>query len=298
MSDTHVIVDRFGYVRPSSLDQAIAELKKDEGARVLAGGTNLLVDLKLERTSAGVLIDIGNLPGLEGIEPSSEGVSIGALTTIRTLATSAFLWERYTALAEAAAAFGSTQVSSRGTIGGNVCNGSPASDTVPSLLAFAARARLVGPDGEREVPVEDLLLGPGEVDLREGEILKGIELPPLDRAGSAFLKISRVRADLARPTGAEGRGGADREGVLGGASARGRTLGKRGDIPDRRRPFECRLPEEGDGRPRLRRAFRRVGEDERTPAAAPREADVASLRSLAEAGLARRADDDRDRPER
>ena len=77
MSDTHVIVDRFGYVRPSSLDQAIAELKKDEGARVLAGGTNLLVDLKLERTSAGVLIDIGNLPGLEGIEPSSEGVSIG-----------------------------------------------------------------------------------------------------------------------------------------------------------------------------------------------------------------------------
>jgi len=198
MTDTHIITRGFGYLRPSSLEQAIAGLRESAGARLLAGGTNLLVDLKLERTAPDLLIDISGLPGLEGIDPSSDGVSIGALTTIRTLATSAFLWERYTALAEAAAAFGSTQVSSRGTIGGNVCNGSPASDTVPALLAFDARAVVVGPDGEREVPVEELLLGPGRIGLKEGEVLTGIELPPFERSGSAFLKISRVRSDLAK----------------------------------------------------------------------------------------------------
>jgi len=202
MTDTHIITRRFSYLRPPSLDEAIAGLKEGAGARLLAGGTNLLVDLKLERTAPGLLIDISGIPGIEGIEAGSFGVSIGALTTIRTLAISDHLWSGYTALAEAAAAFGSTQVSARGTIGGNVCNGSPASDTVPALLAFDARAVIAGPNGERGAPVEDLLLGPGRVDLKEGEILTGIDLPSLEHSGSAFLKISRVRSDLAKASAA------------------------------------------------------------------------------------------------
>ncbi len=202
MTNTHIIARRFGYFRPSSLDQAIAGLRENAGARLLAGGTNLLVDIKLERAAPDLLIDISGIPGIEGIELRSSGISIGSLTTIRTLSTSDHLWSGYTALAEAAASFGSTQVSARGTIGGNVCNGSPASDTVPALFAFDACAAIAGPGGERRAPIEDLLLGPGSVDLKEGEILTGIDLPSLERSGSAFLKISRVRADLAKASAA------------------------------------------------------------------------------------------------
>jgi xanthine dehydrogenase iron-sulfur cluster and FAD-binding subunit A len=109
------------------------------------------------------------------------------------------LWTSYTALAEAAAAFGSTQIAMRGMIGGNICNGSPASDTVPALLVLGAEAILASATGERVVPLGDLLSGPGKVRLRDGEILTVVRLPKsAGQAGSAFLKIGRVRADLAK----------------------------------------------------------------------------------------------------
>jgi len=200
MINSHLLVHRFGYVRPTSLREATAALRERPDAAILAGGTNLLVDLKLERVQPANVIDVTFVPELHGVEERSDGLWIGALTSIYALATSERLWKEYTALAEAAAAFGSTQVMMRGTLGGNVCNGSPASDTVPALVAFGADAFLVGPEGERMVPVGDLLEGgPGKVRLRKGEILAAIRLPrATEQSGSAFLKISRVRADLAK----------------------------------------------------------------------------------------------------
>ena len=199
MTNTHILIHRFGYVRPTSLSEAVDALREHPDAAVLAGGTNLLVDMKLERVAPANVIDITSVPGLHGIEERSDGLWIGALTSIRALMTSDLLWTDYTALAEAAAAFGSTQVATMGTLGGNICNGSPASDTVPALLTFEAEVTLVGPDGKRVLSVGDLLEGPGKVRLREEEILAAVRLPRTGpQTSSAFLKLSRVRADLAK----------------------------------------------------------------------------------------------------
>ena len=205
-TNTHLLAHSFAYLRPTSLKEALAMLREHPDARILAGGTNVLVDMKMEEaqpgqgaTPAESLVDITHVRELVGIVEDPAGIRIGAATPIRTLAVSAVLWREYTALAEAAAAFGSTQVAMRGTIGGNICNGSPASDTVPALLAFGAEAILASTQGERVVPVGDLLVSPGKVRLRDGEMLVGVRLPKsVGKAGSAFLKISRVRADLAK----------------------------------------------------------------------------------------------------
>ncbi|MCX6100139.1 MAG: xanthine dehydrogenase family protein subunit M, partial [Candidatus Bipolaricaulota bacterium] len=198
-TNTHLLAHTFAYLRPTSLKEALAMLKEHADARILAGGTNVLVDMKLERTKPAKVIDITHVPGLSGIAEDGSGVRIGALTPIRTLSTSALLWTSYTALAEAAAAFGSTQIAMRGTLGGNTCNGSPASDTVPALLVLGAEAILASATGERVVPLGDLLSSPGKVRLRDGEILTAVRLPKsVGQAGSAFLKIGRVRADLAK----------------------------------------------------------------------------------------------------
>jgi xanthine dehydrogenase iron-sulfur cluster and FAD-binding subunit A len=199
-TNSHLLVHRFGYLRPATLADAITALAEHGArARILAGGTNLIVDMKLERVAPEVVIDLSGLPELVGIREEAGTIRIGALTPIRALATSALLWSRATALAEAAAAFGSTQIAMRGTIGGNVCNGSPASDTVPALVALGAEAVLVDRDGERTVAVGDLLKGPGETRVRTGEILREIRLAPAgSQTTSAFLKLSRVRADLSK----------------------------------------------------------------------------------------------------
>lgn len=202
-TNSHILMHRFAYLRPTSLKEAFAMLKEHADARILAGGTNVLVDIKMQAKPADALpskvMDITHIPGLSGIAEESSGVRIGALTPIRSLATSNDLWTSYTALAEAAAAFGSTQIAMRGTLGGNICNGSPASDTVPALLVLGAEAILASATGERVVPLGDLLSGPGKVRLRDGEILTGVRLPKsVGTAASAFLKIGRVRADLAK----------------------------------------------------------------------------------------------------
>lgn len=177
MTNTHILSRRFGYLRPTSLQEAIAALREHPEAAILAGGTNLLVDLKTEERKVANVIDITFVPELHGFEERSDGLWIGALTSIYALATSETLWKNYSALAEAAAAFGSTQIAMMGTLGGNVCNGSPASDTVPALVAFGADAYIVGPEGERMAAVGDLLEGPGKARLRKGEILAAIRLP-------------------------------------------------------------------------------------------------------------------------
>jgi len=202
-TNSHILSHRFAYLRPNSLKEALALLAENLDAKILAGGTNLLVDMKLGKAAPAKVIDITFVPEMRGIEERSDGVWIGALTTIRELAVSRLLWTSYTALAEAAAAFGSTQVAMRGTLGGNVCNGSPASDTVPALLAFGAEAYLMGPEGERMAVLGDLLAGPGQVKLRKGEILAAVRMPKVTAGtGSAFLKISRVHADLAKVSAA------------------------------------------------------------------------------------------------
>jgi carbon-monoxide dehydrogenase medium subunit len=204
MTNSHILVQGFEYIEPASLEETIALLGQyGDRAQVLAGGTYLLVQMKMERLAPECVINLARLPGLESIVPHEGGLRIGALTKIRALRNSAPVQAGYAALAESCAAFGSTQIQMMGTVGGNLCNGSPASDTVPALVALDARLVFAGPEGERALPVDEFLLGPGQTALREGELLVAIELPsppsPLGGGGgSAFIKLSRVAADLAK----------------------------------------------------------------------------------------------------
>jgi carbon-monoxide dehydrogenase medium subunit len=231
MTNTHLLVHGFDYDEPATVGDAVALLAEHgDRARVMAGGTNLIVWMKMEQAAPEVVINVGRLPGLEGIAPQNGpegGLEIGALTTIWDLRNglvgrAAAARVDVTALAEACASFGSTQIQLTGTIGGNVCNGSPASDTVPALMALGAELVLVGPNGERKLPIEEFLVGPGETALRPGELLSSVVIPPFTHhasrvthhasrltshasrftSGSAFVKISRVRADLAKASAA------------------------------------------------------------------------------------------------
>jgi carbon-monoxide dehydrogenase medium subunit len=212
MTNSHLLLQEFDYYEPATLQEALSLLSEyGNQAQVMAGGTNLIVWMKMEQVAPEVVVNIDGLPGLRGTTSSGaadEALQIGALTKIWELRSTTGLQADYTALAEACAAFGSTQIQLMGTIGGNVCNGSPASDTVPALMALGAKLVLVGSEGERIVPIEEFLVGPGKTALRSGELLSSVILPPLARPtsrvahGSAFVKISRVRADLAKASAA------------------------------------------------------------------------------------------------
>ena len=197
--NSHLLAHAFDYVRPSSIDEAATLLRSDPSAALLAGGTNLLVDMKLERVAPSSVIDITNLPELSGVAIEDGSLGIGALTRIRDLALSEPVWTHAACLADAAASFGSTQIMMMGTLGGNIANGSPASDTVPSLVVLGAEADLAGPDGTRTALVADLLDAPGRIAVERGGMLTRIRIPAAPAGtGSAFLKLSRVRADLAK----------------------------------------------------------------------------------------------------
>ncbi len=211
MTNSHILVHEFAYEEPASLEEAVVLLSQPGRlARVLAGGTDLLVQMKMERVKPDGVISIRRIPGLDGVELREDGLHIGAMATIHALRNHPLVRRLYPALAQACASFSTTQVQVMGTIGGNLCNASPASDAAPALIVHEARAVLRGPDGERRLPVEDLFLGPGRSALGRGELLVELVLPlPASRSteagvstGTAFLKISRVAADIAKANAA------------------------------------------------------------------------------------------------
>ncbi len=201
MTNTHILVQEFDYLEPGSLEETISLLNEHgDRAEVLAGGTDLIVQMKMERTAPDYVVNVNHVPELNGMTVQDGKLEIGALTTIRTIRNEPQVQAEYTALSEACAAFGSTQIQMMGTIGGNACNGSPASDTVPALMAFDAQLTLAGPDGKRTVSLEEFLIGPGKTSLQKGELLVSATLPTPTggKVGSAFIKVSRVEADLAK----------------------------------------------------------------------------------------------------
>lgn len=198
-TNTHFLVQNFDYVEPATLDEAISLLKRyGKQAQLMLGGTHLLTMMKMEREKPGAIISLKQIPGLNTITKTEDGgLCVGAGMTIFEIRSHPYIRTHYRSLAEACAAFGSTQIQIMGTLGGNLCNGSPASDTVPALLVFGAHIVLNGSDGKRQIPLEEFLLGPGKVALKDGEILTSIILPP-PSGTSLFIKISRVAADLAK----------------------------------------------------------------------------------------------------
>jgi xanthine dehydrogenase iron-sulfur cluster and FAD-binding subunit A len=204
MTNSHILIQRFDYLEPASLQEAIrllAQYGKD--ARILAGGTDLLVHMKLERATPKAVISINGIPGLNRIVSQDGHLRLGALTTIRRLAADSRVRTLHPALAEACDSFSTIQVQTMGTLGGNLGNGSPAADSAPALIVLSAQAEIVGPDGMRSLPVEDFFAGPGKTALQNGELLAHVILPhPRPGTGRAFLKIARVAADIAKASAA------------------------------------------------------------------------------------------------
>lgn len=188
------------YVAPETLEAAVSLLAAEPGeARVLAGGTDLLVQLKTDLIEPQLLVDIKRIGELREVRPEAGGYRVGAAVTGAELKEHPELKSIWPGVVEAANLIGSTQIQGRATLGGNLCNGSPAADSVPALIAAAATATVTGPGGRREVPVEDVVLGPRRLSLGKGEFVVSFLLPPRPpRAADAYLRfIPRTEMDIA-----------------------------------------------------------------------------------------------------
>ncbi len=188
------------YEAPRSLDQAVALLAGEHGeARVLAGGTDLLVQMKTDIIDPVLVVDIKGIAETRQIKEEAGGFRVGAAVTGAELNEHAKLKAMWPGVVEAANLIGSTQVQGRATMGGNLCNGSPAADSVPALIAAGARASIVGPKGRRELAVEDVMLAPRKLALEKGEIVASFLLPARpERTGDAYLRfIPRTEMDIA-----------------------------------------------------------------------------------------------------
>ena len=188
------------YLRPKTAAEAAQWLADEPGVtRVLAGGTDVLVQLKAGTVEPDLIVDIKAIDGMRAITPEAGGFRIGAAVAGAELGAHAGVRALWPGVVESCELIGSTQVQGRATMAGNLCNGSPAADSVPALVAAGAVARIVGPNGTRDVPVQDIPTGPGRLSLTKGEIITSILLPARPaRSGDAYLRfIPRTEMDIA-----------------------------------------------------------------------------------------------------
>ncbi len=191
----------FEYLRPKSLPEAVTAFNRyGKDARLLAGGTELVNEMRFGKTQPKQVIDLKHIEGLDYLDLSSAGLRIGALYRVRDAERSVLLRRsRYGAISFAAGTLGSPQVRNKATIVGNLCRCSPSADLIPPLLALDARAKITGNGTERVVEVEKMLLGPGKTVLETGEIVTELEIPGMsEHAGCSYYKLSpRNSLDLA-----------------------------------------------------------------------------------------------------
>ncbi len=188
------------YEAPKTLEEAIALLSGANGqARVLAGGTDLLIQLRSGRAEPGLLVDIKAIPEMTSIVADAGGYRIGAAVTCMELIENEAFARAWPGIVDAVKLVGSIQVKGRATMGGNLCNASPAADSVPSLIAAGAIACIAGPQGRREALVEDFVVGPGKTSLANGELVASFLLPRrAPHSGDAYLRFTpRTEMDIA-----------------------------------------------------------------------------------------------------
>lgn len=188
------------YERPERIEEATALLAGTEGkAFVLAGGTDLLVRMKAGSFEADLIVDIKAIAGMAEIAETGDGFEIGAAVPCAALGESASFAAAWPGVVEAANLIGSTQIQGRCTMSGNLCNASPAADSVPAMVAAGAQVRIAGPEGRRTIPVEEVPQGPGKTSLARGEMIEAVLLPhPAPRSGDAYLRFTpRTEMDIA-----------------------------------------------------------------------------------------------------
>ena len=191
----------FEYTAPNSLRKAISMLAEKNGnARILAGGTDLLVQLRVNRFQAERVVDVKNIPELNELSyGSKKGLTLGAAVPCYRIYQDADCVKRYPGLIDSAAIIGGIQIQGRASFGGNICNSSPSADTIPVLIAYGSKCEIAGPNGKRRVPIEDFCTGPGKNILQPGELLVSIRIPTIKNAsGAHYLRfIPRNEMDIA-----------------------------------------------------------------------------------------------------
>ncbi len=193
-------MDDLRYEAPDSLDAAVALLAGASGVtRVLAGGTDVIVQMYADLIDPELLVDIKNIPELRTIGEEGGGWRFGAAVTCMELVEHAAFCKAWPGVIEGVDLIGSVQVMGRATVAGNLCNASPAADTVPGMIAADAVATLVGPDGRRDVAVGDIITGPGQNSLKKGEVLVSFLLPArAPHSGDCYMRLTpRTEMDIA-----------------------------------------------------------------------------------------------------
>ncbi|MFC1791519.1 FAD binding domain-containing protein, partial [Gemmatimonadota bacterium] len=184
--------NQFEYQAPQDIEEAVRLLQQNDQARLLAGGHELIPQIKLGRIAPPLLIDLRHIPELRGIthKAGESHLSIGAMVTCNELASNAAVQADCEALVEAAKSIGDAQVRNRTTIGGNLAGGDPAADLAAAVLVLEAVLHVVGPYGPREIDAEQFLVGPYSTDLQAGEIIKEVIFPVgAERRASTYEKI-------------------------------------------------------------------------------------------------------------
>ncbi len=193
-------MQEFDFAVPDTLQQAVELLSRANGeARVLAGGTDLIPQIKENRCRPNLVVDIKKIPELNVLSSDADGLRIGAAVSCSAIANFAAVKEHYPALAEACALIGSYQIQNRAALGGNICNAAPSADAVPPVLSYGGSLVIAGPNGQRKLAAETFFTGPGQTVLTSGEVLVEIQLPhPPTKSGAAYLRfIPREEMDIA-----------------------------------------------------------------------------------------------------
>lgn len=191
----------FDYVAPGSVQEAVGVLAKHgPAARVLAGGTDLIIQAREGRRDVAVMVDVKGIAELTALSHGGDGsLRIGAATPCIRIYNDAGVKQRFPALVDSATVIGSVQIQGRASLGGNLCNSGPAGDSIPTLIALGATCEIAGPTGMRSVPVEQFCTAPGRNVLQNGELLVALAFPaPAAHSGAAFERfIPRNEMDIA-----------------------------------------------------------------------------------------------------
>ena len=188
------------YEAPETLDAAVGLLARESGqVKVLAGGTDVLVQIHADMIDPDVIVDIKKIAEMREIANEDGAWRVGAAVTGKELMDTADFNQAWPGVMDGVRLIGSVQVRGRATMGGNLCNASPAADSVPPLIAARAVATVIGPNGTREVPVEDIAVGPGKTSLEAGEFVVSFQLPKRPaNSGDAYLRFTpRTEMDIA-----------------------------------------------------------------------------------------------------
>lgn len=231
----------FEYLRPETLEEALALLAGREEAVAVAGATDVWVGIQGKKIAPSALVSLRRIPCLAGIREEGGAVTLGAATTHAAVEDSALLRERLPALHRACSAVGSRQVRNVGTLGGNLCNAAPSADSAVPLLLYDAVCLARGPGGERAIPVAEFFLAPGKNALDPGEILVHIRVPaptPSGRTYADYWKLTRRKAVELPILGVGVRVSLDGDGVVRQARV---ALGVAGPTPLRARAAEAAL---------------------------------------------------------